>query len=665
MGSHISGRIAVLFLTIALAVANRSAVLFLTDMLAAANRIEGDSILEANKKVANKDEQKPGEDEQRPGKKEKQKTGGMRRMWQLAFTHKVLAITACILSVISVVVSFVPFIAIYYIIRELALHIADLGGLDNNYLISLGWLAGGSAIAAILINFFALMCSHIAAFKTLYELKLQFTNHIASLSMGFHTENSTGKVRKIVDENIEKIEGFIAHQFPDIIGSFATPVVVLCILFVFDWRLGVATLVPIIILFILQGLYAGKNSDAFIKKYQDSLEDMNNASVEYVRGISVVKAFSQTVFSFRKFYESIKDYGDFALAYTKSFKPAFVMFMVILNNLYIILIPVAIFISGGVDDYAKFAMSVLFYLIFSIAITAPFLKLLYVSSKSRQIVDGIERMDKILEEKPLPETLNPRTTSGFDITFENVSFSYGEAEALSGVSFAAKQHEVTALVGPSGSGKSTIAHLIPRFYDVDSGCIKIGGVDIRDMSSEYLMSIVSFVFQDVFLFQQSIIDNIKIGNRDASREEVIAAAKAAQCHDFVEKLPQGYDTVIGTNNIHLSGGEKQRLVIARAILKSAPIIVLDEATAFADPENEFKIQLAFEQLMKDKTVIIIAHRLSTVRGADNIIVTDQGHVAEQGRHDSLVEAGGRYRQMWDQYTSAMGWTITKEVAQNA
>ena len=606
-----------------------------------------------------------GGDESLPDEKEKQKSSGMKRMWELAFTHKALALTSCILSVISVVVSFVPFVAIYYIIRELVLHINDPGGFDNSYMISLGWLAGGSAIAAILINFFALMCSHIAAFKTLYGLKLQFTNHLASLSMGFHTDNSTGKVRKIVDENIEKIEGFIAHQFPDIVGAFATPVVILGILFVFDWRLGAATLVPIIILFILQSVYAGKNSDAFIKKYQDSLEDMNNASVEYVRGISVVKAFSQTIYSFRKFYESIKAYGDFALAYTKSFKPRFVMFMVILNNLYIILIPVAIWMYGGADDYAKFAMAVLFYLVFSVAITAPFLKLLYVSSKSKQIVDGIERMDKILEEKPLTETQNPKTVTSFDITFENVSFSYGEVEALSNVSFAAKQHEVTALVGPSGSGKSTLAHLIPRFYDVDSGCIKIGGVDIRDMSSEYLMSIVSFVFQDVFLFQQSVADNIKIGNKDASREEVMAAAKAAQCHEFVEKLPQGYDTVIGTNNIHLSGGEKQRIVIARAILKNAPIIVLDEATAFADPENEYKIQLAFEQLMKDKTVIIIAHRLSTVRGADNIVVTNLGCIAEQGRHDSLVKSGGRYSQMWSQYISAMGWTITKEVVQNA
>ena len=594
-----------------------------------------------------------------------QEAPNMKRMWALAFTKKPLAVSSCILAVISTLVSFVPFIAIYYIIRELALNMNNPGGLDSGYIASLGWLAGGSAIAAIFLNFIALMCSHMAAFKTLYLLKVKFANHLASLSMGFHTENSTGKVRKIVDENIEKIEGFIAHQLPDIVGSFAAPVAILGILFFFDWRLGSATLVPIIILFILQGIYMGKNSAVFIKKYQDSLEDMNNSSVEYVRGISVVKAFSQTIYSFRKFYTSIKAYGDFALAYTKSFKTGFVMFMVILNNLYIALIPIIIWLSDGVEDYTKFAMSVLFYLIFSVAITAPFLKLMYVSQKSRQIADGIARMDKILDVQPLPEAKSPKTAGSFDIVFDNVSFSYGESDALSNVSFTAKQNQVTALVGPSGSGKSTIAHLIPRFYDVGSGGIKIGGVDIKDMQSDYLMSIVSFVFQDVFLFQQSIIDNIKIGNKDATREEVIAAAKAAQCHEFIEKLPSGYDTVIGTNNIHLSGGEKQRIVIARAILKNAPILVLDEATAFADPENEHKIQLAFEQLMKNKTVIIIAHRLSTVRGADNIIVTDNGRVEEQGKHDTLVESGGRYSEMWKQYTSAMSWTMVKEGKTNA
>ena len=595
------------------------------------------------------------------------KKSGMARLWQLAFTKKALAISSAVFSVTSTVISFVPFISIYFIIQELVLNMDNPAAVDSGYIIKLGWLAGGGAIAAVFLNFIALMCSHMAAFQTLYLLKLEFSRHIASLPLGFHTANSTGKLRKIVDENIEKIEGFIAHQFPDMVGSFATPVVAIVVLFLFDWRMGLGCIIPLIVLFIIQGIaMGGKKSRIFIKQYQDALESMNNAAVEYVRGVSVVKAFNQTIFSFRKFYETIKNYGDWALAYTKSFKAPYVLFMAILHNIYIFLIPLIIWLAGGVTDYTGFALSAIFYLIFSLALPGSFLKILYVSQMGKQIADGVERMDKVLDEAPLKETTSPQKTNSYSISFQEVSFSYqglsiedeaNNTEALSEISFAAKQGEITALVGPSGSGKSTIAHLIPRFYDVASGSIKIGGIDIRDMDSDYLMSIVSFVFQDVFLFKQSILDNIRIGNKNAGREEIIAAAKAAQCHEFIEKLPNGYDTVIGTKNVHLSGGERQRLVIARAILRDAPIIVLDEATAFADPENEQKIQIAFERLMKNKTVIIIAHRLSTVRGANKIIVIDNGKKAEEGRHNELVLAGGRYSRMWTQYAGAANWTI--------
>jgi len=600
---------------------------------------------------------------------------GMTRLWQLAFTKKALAVASAVFSMVSTVVSFVPFIAIYYVIEALIRYMAGSGALDGAHMIRLGWLAGGGAIAAVFLNFVALMCSHLAAFKTLYQLKLAFARHIASLPLGFHTANATGKLRKIVDENIEKIEGFIAHQFPDMIGTFTTPVVALVLLFVFDWRMGLGCLVPLIALFAIQGVaMGGTKSQMHIKQYQDALESMNNAAVEYVRGVSVVKAFNQTIFSFRKFYETIKAYGDWALAYTKSFKAPYVLFMVILHNIYVFLIPLIIWLSGGAADYTRFALSAIFYLIFSMALPGSFLKILYVSQMGKQIADGVDRMDRVLYEPPLAETASPRETGSYSITFEHVSFAYQglsleeepqSSEALSNVTFEARQGEITALVGPSGSGKSTIAHLIPRFYDVAAGAIKIGGVDIRDMSSDYLMSIVSFVFQDVFLFKQSVLDNIRIGNKHASREQIIAAAKAAQCHGFIERLPQGYDTVIGTQNVHLSGGERQRLVIARAILRDAPIIVLDEATAFADPENEQKIQLAFEELMKNKTVIIIAHRLSTVRGASKIVVIDEGRVAEEGRHDGLVAASGRYSRMWEQYTSAANWAIKKEVENHA
>ncbi|MDR1240204.1 MAG: ABC transporter ATP-binding protein/permease [Treponema sp.] len=591
---------------------------------------------------------------------------GMARLWELALRKKALIISSCVLSVLSVAVSFVPFIAVYYLIRELVIHFADLGALSAPYMIRLGVFAAGGAAAAVFLNFAALMCSHVAAFSTLYGLKLEFTRHVAALPLGFHTENSTGKLRKIVDENIEKLEGFIAHNLPDMAGSFAMPVFTLVILFVFDWRLGLASLVPVIISYLVQVIaFSSKTAQSFMNKYQNSMDDMNNAAVEYVRGISVVKAFNQTIYSFRKFYEVIKEYGVYVLNYTMNFEILMVIFMLIINQVYLFLLPVIILVSGGAGlagapEYASFAMTALFYLIFSVSLATPFTKLIYVSSNGKLILNSIERMDQVLDTPPLVETASPKTADEYSVAFDRVTFTYngeGESVALQDVCFTAKQGEVTALVGPSGSGKSTLAHLIPRFYEVTEGAVKIGGVNIRDMSSEYLLSLVSFVFQDVFLFKQSIIDNILIGSKDAGRDAAIAAAKAAQCHEFVEKLPRGYDTVIGTKNIHLSGGERQRIVIARAILKNAPIIVLDEATAFADPENEQKIQRAFEELMKNKTVIIIAHRLSTVRGADKIVVIDRGRMVEEGTHNTLVQAAGRYSRMWEQYTGAMKWTL--------
>jgi ATP-binding cassette subfamily B protein len=603
---------------------------------------------------------------------------GMARLGELAFRKKPLILAACTLAVCSAALSFTPFIAVYYLIRELVSHCADLAGLDRAYMLRLGALAALGAAAALLLNFIALMFSHVAAFTTLYDLKLEFTRHIASLPLGFHTEHSTGKLRKIVDENIEKLEGFIAHQLPDLVGSSALPIFTLVILFVFDWRLGLASFVPIIAAYLIQAIaMSNKNAQRFINKYQNALEDMNNAAVEYVRGIAVLKAFNQTIYSFRKFYRIIKEYGDFVFKYTTTFEGFMAAFMLIINHVYLFLIPPIIVLAGGAAragsaEYTAFAFTALFYLIFSTSLSTPFIKLIYVSNNGKLILNGIERMDKVLNCAPLAETDSPQTTKEYSVAFEKVTFSYGsgaesaaggagdrEAATVQDVSFTARQGEVTALVGPSGSGKSTLAHLIPRFYELGAGAIKIGGVDIRDMASEYLMSLVSFVFQDVFLFKQSIMDNILIGNKNATREQAIAAAQAAQCHDFVEKLPLGYDTVIGTKNMHLSGGERQRLVIARAMLKDAPIIVLDEATAFADPENEQKIQRAFEELMKNKTVIIIAHRLSTVRGADKIVVIDKGRLVEEGTHDALVKAGGRYRRLWEQYTGSMNWSMIK------
>ena len=400
-----------------------------------------------------------------------------------------------------------------------------------------------------------------------------------------------------------------------------------------------------------------------MKLYQDALEEMNSASVEYIRGIYIIKAFNQTVFSFKKFRETIKIYTKFCLEYTNNFRQIMTVFFVLINNVYLFLIPAGLLIFSKTNEKRSFAMTFIFYLILSGSFSSLFMKLMYVSSMSSEIVDGIERMDKITDIRPLPEAASPKSINGYDIAFENVSFSYNDSkenEALSSVSFKAKQGEITALVGASGSGKSTIGHLTARFFDVSEGRITIDNVDIRDIASEELMKNISFVFQDIFLFKQSISENILMGNKTAGMDEVIKAAKAAQSHDIIMELPMKYDTVIGTKSIHLSGGERQRIALARAVLKDAPVIILDEATAFSDPENEMKIQNALGELIKNKTALIIAHRLSTIQNADNIIVMDKGKITEEGKHVELMEKEGKYYKMWENYTKALSWHLVEE-----
>jgi len=594
----------------------------------------------------------------------KQKTG-VARLLELATTKKPLMISSVILSALASIASFVPYIAIYYIISEIMGSYPNFNSLDVEKTLNFGWIAFGGIILNILLYFGALVCSHLAAFGTLYELKVNFASHLAKLPLGFHLAIGSGKMRKIMDENIEKIEGFIAHQLPDIVAAFVAPIVMLIILLGVDWRFGLAALVGIVIAFMMEfKAYGNEGAKAMMKSYQMSLEDMNNASVEYIRGISVVKAFKQTVYSFRRLHETIKRYTSFVIPYTLSWENYMSGFTTIVNNIYLFLIPVGILIGSKTNDYESFAITFIFYLIFVPSISSVMMKIMYVSSNGMQILGGVERMDGILNKERLKDKDSLEKPKDYSISFNKVSFSYdenSETSALKDLSFKAIQGEVTAIVGPSGGGKSTIAHLIPRFYDVTEGSIEIGGVDIRNMRLSYLMEMVSFVFQDVFLFKQSIMDNIRIGNQKASDKEVIEAAKAAQCHEFIMKLPNGYNTVIGTKGVHLSGGERQRIVIARAIVKNAPIIVLDEATAFADPENEYLIQKAFEKLIQNKTVIIIAHRLSTIRSANKILVMQKGHLVEEGTHDNLIREKGKYHDMWEMYTKSLDWKIgTKE-----
>ncbi len=601
----------------------------------------------------------------------KKRKTGTARLLELAATKKPLMIGSLVLSALAAIVSFVPYLAIYFIVREILGALPDMAGLDAAALIRYGWGAFGGVAAHILLYFGALSCSHMAAFGTLYELKVNFATHLARLPLGFHVMAGSGKLRKITDENIEKVEGFIAHQLPDLAAAFVAPVVMIAILMVVDWRFGLAVMAGLLLAFFIQfSLYGNEGSKAMMAKYQKAIEEMNNASVEYIRGISVVKAFKQTVYSFRRLHDTIKTYTSMVIPYTLSWENSFSGFTTLVNNIYLFVLPVAIWVGATATDYAAFAGTVIFYLIFVQSAASILMKIMYVNGNAMRIIGGVEAMDEVLAEPELAQPARPQTVASHDVAFQDVAFSYDrdrETEALSGVSFLARQGEVTAIVGPSGGGKSTIAHLIPRFFDVTGGAIRIGGVDIREMDTHYLMDQVSFVFQDVFLFKQSVMDNIRMGNQAATPEQVMAAAKAAQCHEFIMKLPKGYETVIGTRGVHLSGGEKQRLAIARAIVKDAPIVVLDEATAFADPENEHLIQKAFGRLMKNKTVVMIAHRLSTVRGANNIIVVDGGKVVEQGTHEELLEQGGKYSIMWRTYTQTTSWSMTKakEVAIHA
>ncbi|MDR0662824.1 MAG: ABC transporter ATP-binding protein/permease [Spirochaetaceae bacterium] len=593
-----------------------------------------------------------------------QKTG-LARLLEFAMMKKPLVFGSIILSVMASVISFVPYIAIYRIVQELLNSLPDIAGADSALLIRYGWIAFFGVAGNILLYFAALMCSHLAAFGTLYRLKVDFMSHLARVPLGFHVLVGSGKLSKITDENIEKIEGFIAHQLPDLAAALVAPVVMFVILFAVDWRFGAATVVGIIFGFAQYAMLYNTSAKTMMDEYQKALEEMNNASVEYIRGISVVKAFRQTVYSFRRLHETIKRYTSIIIPYTLGWETGYSAAVTIIKNVFVFIVPVAILIGMFATDgasYAAFAGTVIFYLVFTLSVSGILMKVMYANGVIMQIYSGVEAMDTILAEPELPVSPQPKTAQGYDVVFTDVSFSYDKekgVEALRGVSFTAPQGKITAIVGPSGGGKSTIAHLIPRFFDITGGSVAIGGADIRDMDPHALMDCVSFVFQDVYLFKQSVMDNIRMGNPAATDEQVIEAAKAAQCHEFVEKLPLGYQTIIGTKGVHLSGGEQQRIAIARAIVKDSAIVVLDEATAFSDPENEYLIQRAFERLMKNKTVIMIAHRLSTVRGAGQIIVIDGGRVVQRGSHDELLKQGGRYGDMWRVYTETTSWRMEK------
>nr|WP_296055732.1 ABC transporter ATP-binding protein [uncultured Blautia sp.] len=581
------------------------------------------------------------------------KKSSLSRLFEYAGNYKYLTVLSWILSAVSAWIALVPFYYIWRIIKEVLAVAPDYSQAQN--LKGYGWAAVGFALLSMIIYVGSLMCSHVAAFHVQAEMRSQMMHHIVTLPMGFMDSEGSGKIRKIVNESSAATETYLAHQLPDQTGAYATPVGLLVLLLVFDWRLGLLSLVPVVAAFLIMGSMTGEKMQQKMKEYQNALEEMSSEAVEYVRGIPVVKTFGQSVFSFKRFQTSIKNYEKWTISYTKDLRMPMVLYTTIINAVFSVLIATAFFFTAS-DAYL---LNLLFYIIITPIITVTLNKIMFASENQMIVADALERIDGILDRQPLPETKDGRAVEDSSVTFENVSFRYENAskDALHQISLQIKDGEHVAFVGPSGGGKTTLASLAARFFDTTEGTVRIGGVDVRDIPSEKLMEKVSFVFQDSKLLKMSIYDNVRMGKKDATREEVLQALKDAQCEDIIAKMPNGIDTVIGSKGTYVSGGEAQRLSIARAMLKAAPILILDEATAFADPDNEVKVQAAFSRLSEGKTVIMIAHRLSSVVDADRICVLKDGEIREMGTHKDLVANGGIYAHMWEAYNQSVCWKV--------
>lgn len=585
------------------------------------------------------------------------KQSSLARLFEYAGNYKYLTILSWIFSVVSAWIALVPFYYIWKVIKEVlevAPHYESAGNIADY-----GWHAVGFAILSMALYICGLMCSHLSAFHVQANIRSQLMHHIMTLPMGFMDSDGSGKFRKIVNESSEATETYLAHQLPDQAGAIATPVGLLVLLLMFDWRLGLLSLIPVAAAFLIMGSMTGQRMKDKMTEYQNALEEMSSEAVEYVRGIPVVKTFGQTVFSFKRFQYSIEKYEKWTIAYTKELRLPMTFYTMIINAAFAVLIAVTFYVvsRGGEND--TFLLNLLFYIIITPIITVTLNKIMYASENQMIVEDALKRIDGILEKKPLAEAAEKAAPKDMSITFDHVSFRYEDAakNALYNINLEIREGEHVAFVGPSGGGKSTLASLIARFFDTTEGQIKIGGVNVRDIPSEQLMNMVSFVFQDSKLLKMSIYDNVRMGRKDATREEVMEALKNAQCEDIIGKLPDGIDTVIGAKGTYVSGGEAQRLSIARAMLKNAPVLILDEATAFADPDNEAKIQQAFSKLSEGKTVIMIAHRLSSVVDADRICVLKDGEIVESGTHKELTEMTGLYAHMWNEYNKSVRWKV--------
>lgn len=587
----------------------------------------------------------------------KRKTG-LARLIEIAGTKRRLLIGAMLLAVITAIVQFVPIIAVYNILIELAEHALDPSLIDKAYIWLWSYIALGAFFAFGVLTFASLMLSHIAAFNILYEIRMQLVQKMVRLPLGFFSRRASGELKKIMSDDVERIELFIAHHIPDIVTALLFPLILVSYMFAVDWRLAIVVLAVLAMAFYVMGrMYTGKKIREVSKRYVETLGRMNASIVEYIRGIQVVKTFTESTNAYRKLNDDIKEYRKFANEVNVQYQPTYVGFLTILSSALLFIIPVAVWLLVGSASYATFVPVLLMFLFFGVAVFFPVLKLLWIGSFLNQNNMGVQKIDDILYMDEIEEPDIPRHPKDTSVEFRNVSFAYDTTPILKAISFISHPGTITALVGPSGAGKSTVAMLAARFWDVQSGEILIGGVPVKEIPTSVLMDNVAFVFQDNMLFFDTIEENIRMGNKTATFEEVARAACAAQCHEFIESLPNGYQTLVGEGGIYLSGGEAQRIALARAILKDSPIILLDEATAFADPENEGKILAAFSHLIKGKTVLVIAHRLSTITNADRILYVDKGVIAEQGTHEQLLALKGEYARMWETYNRAKRWTI--------
>ena len=586
------------------------------------------------------------------------KQSDLARLMEYAGGHRVFTYASWVLAAVSALVALVPFWYIWKILRDVLAAAPEYSRAVN--IPHYGWMAVLFAALAYLIYVGALLCSHLAAFRVATNLRLAVTEHLAKLPLGFTERYGSGRLRKVVEESTGAAETYLAHQLPDQYNAMATPVGLLVLLAVFDWRLGLLSLVPVGLAFAVMATMTGARMAEKMRQYGNALAAMSNEAVEYVRGIPVVKTFGQSVFSFKKFKGTIDEYEKWVVAYTEELRLPMMFYTAAINGVFAFLIAGGLlFTRNGVTP--EFLLNLLFYIIITPVISLTLTRIMMMSENKMIVTDALSRIDSVLDAEPVQESAQPQHPKDSSVELTDVHFSYdGKTDVIKGVSLRIQPGQTAALVGPSGGGKSTLASLMARFFDVGSGSIRIGGADVRDIAKEELMDTVSFVFQNSRLIKGSILDNVKLGRPDATEQEVLAALEAAQCTDILEKFPAGVHTMIGTEGVYLSGGEQQRIAIARAMLKNAPILILDEATAFADPDNEAKVQAAFARLARGKTVILIAHRLTTVADADCIYVVQNGQIAETGTKDELCAQNGLFARMWRDYQSSVEWKVAKE-----